>query len=1068
MKRKATRRFVFLTIILTLFSITTALAQNKSQKLVLDGDLDYATTADANSLDITGKAITVEAWIKHDGNSDENAFILNKTEPDAMGYDLQLVGSGEEVPVKFRFGNFGGSITSNTGIPANRWTHIAATYNGNNLTLYINGELDKQISEDGKISDSATDLYLGTNSTANGNFFSGEIDGVRIWSVNRSFADIRLNMYKELNGNETGLVAYYPFPDFNPVTDVSGSHDLSLVGDAKTELKDALPVPPDIYTSNEGNGSVTLTWDQRGGSDNAADSLTLYQSTPTGPSGRYVIDELSGSEFKYTSESLSNGKTFFWEITANRNLAEGESEQGDLSSFVTGTPYENLGGYSLKLDGDLDYAEVSDRPSISLKGQTGDSITVETWIKHDGNSDENAFILNKTEPDAMGYDLSLVGSGEEVPVKFRFGNFGGSITTETGIKADRWTHIAATYDGTNLSIYVNGELDNQKSEDGSISNGDTDLVIGSSHARNERFYSGRIDEVAIWGTARSKSEIQESYKEELTGNERKLKAYWRFNDARKGVMKNRSTGHTYRHADAYLAGDAELSAPGIFPLPPAIYAKAYSDSVSLKWYARYDNLSDDDEFTVYRSEDRDESTRSSLTTVGSAVSSYQDNTVLNNTNYLYEATYTNAVGQESDYAHPAPVTPSMNRFGNALFLDGDKDYGKVTDRPSLSENGQSISVEAWINRDGNSDPDAYIINKTEPDAMGYDLQLIGSGEEVPVKFRFGNFGGGITSNAMIPVNSWVHVAATYDGNTLSLYINGELDKEKTEDGVISDGDTGFMFGTTNAANENFYSGMVDEVRLWRDVRTKDEISNNYNKELMGDEEGLIAYWRFNESAGTTPLLAASERPKTLMLFGDTYLTPHNFSDNPPMFSTETDTITVKTDTSRTFDYSATAPAHGAQIEDYGLNQNPDFVSIDTTNGELAVNPSDEDVGTYDFDIIATDTDDRQTTFDITLVVEMTTSNESEGALPQEYSLKHNYPNPFNPSTVINYELPQNSEVQLEVFDISGRKVRTLVDEQQPAGEHQVRFNASSLSSGVYFYRIDAGSFQKVRKMTLIK
>src|SRR6056297_3379812 len=100
MRRKATRRFVFLTIILTLFTATTAFAQTQSQKLVLDGDLDYATTADANTLDITGQAITVEAWIKHDGNSDENAFILNKTEPDALGYDLQLVGSGEEVPVK--------------------------------------------------------------------------------------------------------------------------------------------------------------------------------------------------------------------------------------------------------------------------------------------------------------------------------------------------------------------------------------------------------------------------------------------------------------------------------------------------------------------------------------------------------------------------------------------------------------------------------------------------------------------------------------------------------------------------------------------------------------------------------------------------------------------------------------------------------------------------------------------------------------------------------------------------------------------------------------------------------
>jgi hypothetical protein len=80
----------------------------------------------------------------------------------------------------------------------------------------------------------------------------------------------------------------------------------------------------------------------------------------------------------------------------------------------------------------------------------------------------------------------------------------------------------------------------------------------------------------------------------------------------------------------------------------------------------------------------------------------------------------------------------------------------------------------------------------------------------------------------------------------------------------------------------------------------------------------------------------------------------------------------------------------------------------------------------------------------------------------------NYPNPFNPATVIRYALPYATDVQLEVFTILGQKVRTLVDSRQPAGEYEVRLDGSSLSSGVYFYRMRAGKFTQVRKMVLVK
>lgn len=88
--------------------------------------------------------------------------------------------------------------------------------------------------------------------------------------------------------------------------------------------------------------------------------------------------------------------------------------------------------------------------------------------------------------------------------------------------------------------------------------------------------------------------------------------------------------------------------------------------------------------------------------------------------------------------------------------------------------------------------------------------------------------------------------------------------------------------------------------------------------------------------------------------------------------------------------------------------------------------------------------------------------------PQEFELKSNYPNPFNPTTNISYRLPVASDVRLVVYDMTGRRIQTLVNSRQASGNHHIMFDASNLSSGVYFYEIQAGSFRDVKKMTLIK
>lgn len=114
---------------------------------------------------------------------------------------------------------------------------------------------------------------------------------------------------------------------------------------------------------------------------------------------------------------------------------------------------------------------------------------------------------------------------------------------------------------------------------------------------------------------------------------------------------------------------------------------------------------------------------------------------------------------------------------------------------------------------------------------------------------------------------------------------------------------------------------------------------------------------------------------------------------------------------------------------------------------------------------ATDADTR---FTVSISKGEVTSVGPDGERPQTLALRQNFPNPFNPTTVIRYDLPENAPVRLSVYDMLGRQVAVLVNETMNAGSHQVNFNASQLSSGMYMYRLEAGSKTLTRTMTLIK
>jgi hypothetical protein len=105
---------------------------------------------------------------------------------------------------------------------------------------------------------------------------------------------------------------------------------------------------------------------------------------------------------------------------------------------------------------------------------------------------------------------------------------------------------------------------------------------------------------------------------------------------------------------------------------------------------------------------------------------------------------------------------------------------------------------------------------------------------------------------------------------------------------------------------------------------------------------------------------------------------------------------------------------------------------------------------------------------ITKLLTLTGLNKIGEEIPTKYDLMQNYPNPFNPVTKIKYQVAKNSNVNITVFDITGKEVSNILNEYHSAGTYEINFDGSKLTSGVYFYKMTANNFSLVKKMTLIK
>lgn len=247
--------------------------------------------------------------------------------------------------------------------------------------------------------------------------------------------------------------------------------------------------------------------------------------------------------------------------------------------------------------------------------------------------------------------------------------------------------------------------------------------------------------------------------------------------------------------------------------------------------------------------------------------------LFSNTTYYVKAYATNSVG--TSYGSEVSFTTSIATAGNALDFDGSDDYVNIS---GLNTNGfTGLTIEAWVNaRTFNpQSPDNYISS-----LVGNETSLLRIGDDDPAELQANNKVQFVISTSAgskkcsgtsdLTQNTWYHIVGTYDGSDMSLYVNGILENTVSHSGNIASAAGQKIGGAyVGGANTRLLDGYIDEVRIWNVARTEQEIRENMCQTLEGNETGLVAYYRMNESSGTSlPDISANNNTGTLTNMSD--------------------------------------------------------------------------------------------------------------------------------------------------------------------------------------------------------
>jgi uncharacterized repeat protein (TIGR03803 family) len=457
--------------------------------LDFDGTNDWVTIRDAAALDIRN-AITIEAWVNPRTLSGWNTIVLKESD-DGLAYALY---ANDSLPQSAGYVNVGGadrSVTSLQPLQVDAWTHVAMTYNGSLMRLYIGGFEVKRRSLTGRILSTDGALRIGGNSVW-GEYFDGLIDEVRIYNRALSMTEIRRDMNM-------------------PVAHERIAPSVRIVSPADGDVLSGVPT---VAIAAEDNFMLSNVQLQANGIDAGKPLLAAPFSTRLDlANGTYVLTAIARDMAgNYT---VSNAVTVtianaavaaydFEEVSgAVATDGSGQNNHGVLSRGVSRTS-DVKRGRVLSFNGVDGFVSVPATESLALRT----SMTLEAWVRPTALSGWRTVIL-KERPDGLSYALYANDSAPWPAGTVHIegdGDIDRSVQGRESLPLYTWTHLAMSYDGAMLRLFVNGVEVASRAQTGAVEVSDRELRIGGNTVWGE-WFRGQIDAVRIYGVALGEAQI---------------------------------------------------------------------------------------------------------------------------------------------------------------------------------------------------------------------------------------------------------------------------------------------------------------------------------------------------------------------------------------------------------------------------------------------------------------------------------------------------------------------------------------------------------------------------------
>ncbi|WP_421891879.1 LamG-like jellyroll fold domain-containing protein [Marinoscillum sp.] len=850
------------------FDITTlAFPENA---LSFDGTDDYVDITHNTSQNLS--TFTLEAWVKTEQAAGAHIRIIMKPVAGNQNYSLAINNGYAHV----RFDGSGGvQAEGTTLINDGKWHHLAGVFDNANdlISIYVDGVLEQQNATAQNPVTGSSPLYLGWSGV--GQHYEGEMDQVRIWNTVRTQEELINHMNQSLNA-EAGLVASYDFntgipggdnTGLNTLADISGNgHDgtlnaFDLVGDTSNWVASGAfaPIIYQVSAANLNNLSVNWQPTNRGQIYVDINDASNFAGVPHATG--YQIGNGSNSTSIVTGLSLAPNTRYFARIYYQ--------DGGFTSPYSDTVEFMINAGSALAFDGTDDVVTISDDDSFDFA-----NTTLEGWFYFDDVSTTKYLISRYDGSTVTAGDISLSIQNQ----KFRF-QIANDANTWTGVNGEAattlvvstWYHLSGTFDGSTVKIYINGVEDASVPTTGTFTNFTTStrpFQFGSLVPATNLF-SGQMDEVRIWNTVRSQTEIQSSINNTLGGNENGLAAYYRFDEGDTAAVNtgitspevidlsgNGNAGTMSGFAKTgvtsnWVASGAMTLDNNTAPLAPTgvIAFSNSSNNIILQWK---DNAHNETGYLIENADDYDFTLNvdTVVADLGVNATSFVHSAGADQ-GYFYRVTPVNgfetgASTSEVEFATTKPFP------GYALNFDGIADSVDMGSTGDLQISG-ALTYEVWIKT---TQTQGFILgkrNSSDLADLASNIELDGTGKIQGLVYDgIAGFPDVIQSNVAVNDGEWHHVAFVFEPSVaLRLYIDGVLDKTF---GISSTNINGasypFRVGKYPTSSSVFFDGEMDEIRVWNDVRSDAEIFDNLYHDLKGDESNLVAYYPMDENSGT--------------------------------------------------------------------------------------------------------------------------------------------------------------------------------------------------------------------------